>query len=208
MMFGEFELDAYFEWSVTKATFGQISSQILFIAFVIIVSTVIHNLLIALTIDSIEEISRKAREYKLMTQVKLLQDFEKLHTSYNRCLVYFLEYGYRHRLEHLFKLNSQSNISSALPWKISVLPHSLDQLTKNSKGRKYLMGKQSFHEDASSFENDYDAYLVLEGNPNQKLRLGNSKDNLGNDSKTDYLSLRHTCMGHWQNSGFFIKAKI
>ena len=207
MMFGEFELDAYFEWSVTKATFGQISSQILFIAFVIIVSTVIHNLLIALTIDSIEEISRKAREYKLMTQVKLLQDFEKLHTSYNRCLVYFLEYGYRHRLEHLFKLNSQSKIS-ALRWKISVYPHSPDQLKKNSKGRKYLMGKQSFHEDASSFENDYDAYLVLEGNPNQKLGLGNSKDNLGNDSKTDYLSLRHTCMGHWQNSGFFIKAKI
>ena len=177
MMFGEFELDAYFEWSVTKATFGQISSQILFIAFIIIVSTVIHNLLIALTIDSIEEISRKAREYKLMTQVKLLQDFEKLHTSYNRCLVYFLEYGYRHRLEHLFKLNSQSK-NSDLPWRISVLPHSLDQLKKNSKGRKYLMGKQSFHEDASSFENDYDAYLVLEGNPNQKLGLGNSKDNL------------------------------
>ena len=75
-------------------------------------------------------------------------------------------------MEHLFKVDSHS--TSTLPWKISVFPHSLDQLKVNSKGRKYLrMGKQSFNEDASSFEKDYDAYLVFENNPKQKLDLGN-----------------------------------
>ena len=172
MMTGEFDLDDYFQWSVTKATFGQVSSQILFVAFVIIVSIVVHNLLIGLTIRSIDEISREAREYKLMTQVQLLQGFEKLHLNYNKYLAVFLEYGYKNRMEHLFKVDSHS--TSTLPWKISVFPHSLDQLKVNSKGRKYLrMGKQSFNEDASSFEKDYDAYLVLENNPKQKLDLGN-----------------------------------
>ena len=108
-----------------------------------------------------------------MTQVQLLQGFEKLHLSYNRCLAFFLEYGYKNRMEHLFKVDSQSTTSSGLPWKISVFPHSLDQLKINSKGRKYLrMGKQSFNEDASSFEKDYDAYLVDENNQKQKLDLG------------------------------------
>ena len=61
------------------------------------------------------------------------------------------------------------------PWKVCVLPHSLEQLKINSNGRKYLnAGKTAYNPSDSSFENDYTVYLYddVSGYSKTKLNLG------------------------------------
>jgi hypothetical protein len=48
MMIGEFELEQYFIWEAVKTERGYITTQILFVLFLIFVCIVIANLLVSL----------------------------------------------------------------------------------------------------------------------------------------------------------------
>ena len=60
MMTGEFEFDEYFEWRSSANEFAAGTTQILFILFLVFVSIVIANLLIALTLSKTEDITKEA----------------------------------------------------------------------------------------------------------------------------------------------------
>ena len=65
MMTGEFDLDDYFHWDETKDDFGHMSAQLIFVLFIVFVSIVIGNLLIALTVSKTEELFKKAGTIRL-----------------------------------------------------------------------------------------------------------------------------------------------
>jgi hypothetical protein len=50
MMIGEFELEEYFIWEAVKTEGGYVTTQILFVLFLIFVCIVIANLLVSLPV--------------------------------------------------------------------------------------------------------------------------------------------------------------
>ena len=90
MLTGEFEFGDNFQWEKTKEDFGGVSSQILFVAFLIFVSIVIANLLIGLTINQTEQLSKVAGIFRLEAMVQLISKAEKA-TTFNRYIKRFFE---------------------------------------------------------------------------------------------------------------------
>ena len=89
MLTGEFEFGDNFQWEKSKEDFGGVSSQILFVAFLIFGSIVIANLLIGLTISQTEQLSKEAGIFRLEAMVQLISKVEKANTSFNRYIKNF-----------------------------------------------------------------------------------------------------------------------
>ena len=84
MMTGEFELDDYFQWDLTKNDFGHVSSQLIFVGFLIFVSIVISNLLIGLTVNKTDKVFKNSGTLRLEKTVHQLVEIDALLQSKSR----------------------------------------------------------------------------------------------------------------------------
>ena len=65
MMIGEFELEDYFIWEAVEPEGSYVTTQILFVLFLVFVSIVIANLLVGLTVSKTEELFKEAGVIRL-----------------------------------------------------------------------------------------------------------------------------------------------
>ena len=84
MMTGEFELDDYFQWDLTKNDFGHVSSQLIFVGFLIFVNIVISNLLIGLTVNKTDKVFKNSGTLRLEKTVHQLVEIDALLQSKSR----------------------------------------------------------------------------------------------------------------------------
>ena len=71
MMAGEFNFDAYFDYKAVEKTGGQNhSTQMMFILFVIIISIIVMNLLIALTVSKIDRLTKRSNLLQVKLEIK------------------------------------------------------------------------------------------------------------------------------------------
>ena len=154
MMTGEFELDDYFHWNETKEDFGQVSAQVFYIVFLVFVSIVIANLLIGLTVSKTDELFKEAGTVRLEKTANLVAHIETIFP-----LFWLKKLNKEGKLFQLLASKQKSHQSS--PWKICVLPHSQQQLKKNSKaGRQFLDIKENLQStSSSSFDAGYNVYV-------------------------------------------------
>ena len=164
MMTGEFELDGYFHWNETKEDFGQVSAQVFYIVFLVFVSIVIANLLIGLTVSKTDELFKEAGTIRLEKTANLVAHMETIFQSQSQAswlnpLFWLKKLNREGKLFQLLASKQKSNQSS--PWKICVLPHSQQQLKKNSKaGRQFLDIKENLQStSSSSFDAGYNVYV-------------------------------------------------
>ena len=84
MMTGELEFDEYFEWRSSANEFAAGTTQILFILFLVFVSIVIANLLIALTLSKTEDVAKEATVLRYFSHLlKFLKKVSELHFLYS-----------------------------------------------------------------------------------------------------------------------------
>ena len=166
MMAGELDLDSYFLWSEPRPGSGDFSIQVLYLMFLIFVSIIIANLMLALTVNQTENLVKKALIIRLKESVYMI-------TQYCMMWDYFKTFGFGNRklLQYLYSKSLVENSNKInqftteqimkKSWKVCILPHSLDQLKINSKGRKYLktIAKWSQYSFDSTFDKGYNVYL-------------------------------------------------
>ena len=171
-MAGELELDNYFLWTEPFKGSGDFSLQALYIMFLIFVTIIIANLMIAMTVNQTDDLVRKALVIRLKENVYMISVcymvwnylktlvgteksrklFQYLYTS----SISFVEKKYHPSTNDIKGVHFVDAFLQKKSWKVCILPHSLDQLKINSKGRKYL---KTFDTIASSFDKGYNVYI-------------------------------------------------
>ena len=181
MMAGELDLDSYFLWSEPRPGSGDFSIQILYLMFLIFVSIIIANLMLALTVNQTENLVKKALIIRLKENVYMITEYCLMWDYFkNICMKFGLGNRKLFQYLHCKALTEDSNKINQLSreqimkksWRVCILPHSLDQLKINSKGRKYLktIAKWSQYSFDSTFDKGYNVYLY-DGSCKNKLDI-------------------------------------
>ena len=155
MMVGELDFRETFLPHIQDSVYGGSGKafiSIFFFLFVAIMSIVMVNLLIGLTVNKTEELSKLAdivRLEKIVDQVHMAENFNssKIMRRFHFCPKEEQNHG---KIFYCLKKALQHNPDASF-WKVCILPHSREeQSKKNSMGRKIL----SFHHQTSNFESN------------------------------------------------------
>ena len=173
MMSGEFDLSDNFLMNPTMEDNAQGSTQLIFVCFLVVGNIVIANLLIGLTVSKTEEMFKSAGILKLQKTVELIIAVENMlghakDSNSSKGKGYFMtRFRKQIRLFLYLKkmLHSEGNETEfskgdeqPSPWKISVMPHSSEQMISNGKGRAFL-ANPSFDSSSTTFDRGYISYL-------------------------------------------------
>ena len=141
-----------------------------FFIFVLVGNIVIANLLIGLTVSKTGEMFKKAGLVKLEKTVNQVSMIDQVFKMKNK-------FPFSKRLAEKTKF---FGFLSSLPktknehkpvWKVYVMPHSIEQIQMNSKGRQFLDSQVNFDTSSTSFDKSYFVYLYDEKNCSVKEKL-------------------------------------
>ena len=168
MMSGEFDLSDNFLINPSMEDNAQGSTQLIFVCFLVVGNIVIANLLIGLTVSKTEEMFKSAGILRLRKTVEQIIAVENMLASSSKSKgVLSKRFRKQIRLFLYLKklLHSEDNETEFIigdeqpsPWKISVMPHSSEQMSSNGKGRAFL-ANPGFDSSSTTFDRGYISYF-------------------------------------------------
>ena len=174
MMVGEFDFQSNFLFESSLLDYGQISTQLAFFFFLLIGNIVIANLLIGLTVNKTELLFKKAGVVRLETMVHQVHGIGKFfqaksERSFWRVLAQKTKLF--DVLNFLVTKGENTKSEQPSPWKVCVMPHSIDQIQMNSKGSQFLDAQRNLDTNSTTFDKSYFVYLYddLHGCVKEKL---------------------------------------
>ena len=163
MMIGELDFEDNFLLQPSKVDYGQVSTQLALFLFVLVGNIVIANLLIGLTVSKTGEMFKKAGLVKLEKTVNQVCIIDKVFKMKNQ-FPCSKRLGEKTKIFKFLSSLSSKKDKQNTHWKVYVMPHSIEQIQMNSKGRQFLDSQVNFDTSSTSFDKSYFAYLFDDEN--------------------------------------------